>query len=124
MNRKTRGRIESLELYYFFNWIIWLSLFWRIENCTYLLECFLYIVAKTMHTIANRIAAVRTRAARTGETGTFITFEIPAIFTVLNCKSSIIVGSERPLPLIANKINRYETLGSMLSRINCTGGFC
>lgn len=78
-----------------------------------------------MHTIANRIAAVRTRAARTGETGTFITFEIPAILvTVLNVKSSITMGSERPLALIANKIKRYETLGSTLSRINCTGGRC
>jgi hypothetical protein len=32
-----------------------------------------------MHTTANRIAAVSTSAARTGETGTFITFDTPAI---------------------------------------------
>jgi hypothetical protein len=30
-----------------------------------------------MQTIAKRMAAVRTRAARTGETGTFITFDTP-----------------------------------------------
>lgn len=30
-----------------------------------------------MQTIANKIAAVKTSAARTGETGTFITFDTP-----------------------------------------------
>jgi hypothetical protein len=30
-----------------------------------------------MQTIAKRIAAVKTSAARTGETGTFITFDTP-----------------------------------------------
>jgi len=32
-----------------------------------------------MQTIAKRIAAVKTSAARTGETGTFITFDTPGI---------------------------------------------
>lgn len=32
-----------------------------------------------MQTMANRIAAVKTSAARTGETGTFITFDTPEI---------------------------------------------
>jgi len=44
---------------------------------TYLFECFRYIVAKTMQTTANKIAAVRTNAASTGETGTFMTFDTP-----------------------------------------------
>lgn len=30
-----------------------------------------------MHTTANKIAAVRTNAARTGDTGTFMTLETP-----------------------------------------------
>ena len=34
-----------------------------------------------MHTIANRMAAVKTRAARTGDTGTFITFDTPGMET-------------------------------------------
>lgn len=72
-----------------------------------MLECFLYIVAKTMQTIANKMAAVSIRAARTGETGTFITFETPAILvTLLNVKSSIMMGSERPFALTANRISR------------------
>ena len=46
---------------------------------TYLCECFRYIVASTIQTTANRIAAVSVKAAKTGETGTFITFDTPII---------------------------------------------
>jgi hypothetical protein len=35
-----------------------------------------------MHTMEKRIAAVSTSAARTGETGTFITFDTPATWRV------------------------------------------
>lgn len=42
--------------------------------------------------------------------------------TPLNVMSSIIVGSERPLALTANKIIRYELPGSKLSMKKSTGG--
>lgn len=48
---------------------------------------------------------------------------IPVILAApLNVISSIIVGSERPLALTANKIMRYELPGSKLSIKNATGG--
>lgn len=42
----------------------------------------------------------------------------------LNVMSSIIVGSERPFALTANKMIRYELPGSKLSIKNETGGRC
>lgn len=44
--------------------------------------------------------------------------------TPLNVISSIIVGSDRPFALIANRIILYEFPGSKLSMKNVTGGRC
>lgn len=54
-----------------------------------------------------------------------MTFNSPEnLTTPLKLISSIITGSERPFAFTANRINRYELLGSRLSKTNDTGGLC